>query len=441
MAHSHSHSDQNTYYMDQLCTLGTCAAMGAVAILLYTRGTLSYILDKSFFPYVLAGGVVLLVLVAIRAATLWRLIGEAKAKRQHDHQHHEHGEACGHDHHHEHAGACNHDHHHHEHKHGEACEHDHHHEHAGACNHDHHHHEHGEACGHDHDHDHAHGCSEPHVHGPACDHDHAWAPWRYAVILLPVVLFFLNMPNSPLNLAQLGIASDVGDVNVEKNASPLGFKLKPTQQGLEVESVKDNSPAQKANVKEGDVITKITLRADPKTGKSLKTMLDIDVTSDVDKMIQHLRGKPSSAVPPQPEVELTFAPRRWYQAPTKEKLKYEEVVMLGFKELEGHAQDPTRRQYFEGKIGTMKGQYAPGSNSFQLIRLKITCCAADVIPQKVIIVAPERPNFAPHAWIEVTGEIHFIENPNKREFTPVIRVTDMEKIRATDADPEAYQLN
>ncbi len=130
-----------------------------------------------------------------------------------EHHHHEHGEACTHDHaaeegehHHEHGEACTHDHaaeegeHHHEH--GEACTHDHaaeegehHHEHGEACTHDHaaeegeHHHEHGEACTHDHaaeegEHHHEHGeaCTHDHAaeegehhheHGEACTHDHA----------------------------------------------------------------------------------------------------------------------------------------------------------------------------------------------------------------------------------------------------------------------------
>jgi uncharacterized repeat protein (TIGR03943 family) len=47
-------------------------------------------------------------------------------------------------------------------------------------------------CGHDH-------CPHEQNHG----HDHGWAPWRYVVLLLPVVLYFLNLPNQ-------GFSADAG---------------------------------------------------------------------------------------------------------------------------------------------------------------------------------------------------------------------------------------
>ena len=60
------------------------------------------------------------------------------------------------------------------------------------------HHDHG-CCDHDHDHDHAHvGHHEHghvHSHDHDHDHDHGWAPWRYVLLLLPIALFFFNMPN------------------------------------------------------------------------------------------------------------------------------------------------------------------------------------------------------------------------------------------------------
>ena len=62
-----------------------------------------------------------------------------------------------------------------------------------------------EHCGHDHDHDHdhAHGHGDAHHHhehdapGHDHDHDHSWAPWRYVLLLVPVILFFLGIPNEP----------------------------------------------------------------------------------------------------------------------------------------------------------------------------------------------------------------------------------------------------
>src|SRR5438128_617080 len=48
-------------------------------------------------------------------------------------------------------------------------------------------HSHGDQHSHAHEHEHA-----------AEDHDHGWAPWRYVVLLVPVILFLLGLPNKPL---------------------------------------------------------------------------------------------------------------------------------------------------------------------------------------------------------------------------------------------------
>jgi hypothetical protein len=68
---------------------------------------------------------------------------------------------------------------------------------ALAHNHD---HQHGPVCDHDHDHHHHHDeHAVDHDRGETDhghDHDHGWGPWRFAVLLLPIVLFFLNLPNS-----------------------------------------------------------------------------------------------------------------------------------------------------------------------------------------------------------------------------------------------------
>src|SRR3954447_4021935 len=102
MAHVHEHRG-NAYYLDQLCTLGTCGAVGAVSVLMYVMKTptsgepvprLSYILVPQFFIPVLAGGVALLALVLIRGVALWREAGTKDAACCD----HDHGDDHGHDH-------------------------------------------------------------------------------------------------------------------------------------------------------------------------------------------------------------------------------------------------------------------------------------------------------------------------------------------------------
>ncbi len=187
--HSHS-ADAQAFYMDQLCTIALCGGLAVVGILMWipttdpetgkARNLLSYILADQFHLPVLAGSIAILVLVAIRAVVLWRSVDKAAAhQHHHDHDHdhhHDHahgeGECCGHDH----------DHHHdHDHDHNHKHDHDHNHDHDHA-----HSHEHEEAC-----------CGHGHSHGHGHDHDHehGWQPWRYMVLLLPIALYLLDLPN------------------------------------------------------------------------------------------------------------------------------------------------------------------------------------------------------------------------------------------------------
>jgi hypothetical protein len=163
MAHDHSHGDRNAYYLDQLFTIAVCGALGGVAVMLWYSGKLGLMLAPKFYLWVLLGGIALLALVLIRALAVWRSVDEPVEVPEHAHDH----EHCGHDHDH--------------------------------CDHDHGIHTEPEPTGLSasvlrasvspavHHHAHAHGDD----HG----HDHSWAPWRYVVLLLPVVLYFLNLPN------------------------------------------------------------------------------------------------------------------------------------------------------------------------------------------------------------------------------------------------------
>ena len=163
MAHHHSHGDQNAYYLNQLFTIAVCGALGGVAVMLWYSRQLRFMVVERFWLPTLIGGITLLALVLIRAIALWRSVDETAAAG-----HHHHG-TCGHDH-----GHCGHDH-------------DHGHDHA---------HDHDHAHVHDHDHAHQHGSADEH------GHEHGWAPWRYVVLLLPVVLYFLNLPNQGFSAAQ-----------------------------------------------------------------------------------------------------------------------------------------------------------------------------------------------------------------------------------------------
>ncbi len=178
MAHDHHHHGESMrdYFTEQLLTILVVGAFGFVAIRMYMNGMVGLILVPQFWIPVLAGGIAVLAVVAVRAISVWKEAGAMNA--------HEHARA-------------------HDHVHGPDCDHGH------AHSHDHEHE-------HSHDHDHAH----PHVHGPDCDHDHSpvpahvhhdhshddhghshdlsWTIARMLILFFPIALFFLGLPNAAM---------------------------------------------------------------------------------------------------------------------------------------------------------------------------------------------------------------------------------------------------
>jgi hypothetical protein len=153
--HTHDHGHSHTagdYYLEQLLTVFICGAFGTVAVLMYYYSMLDIVLIDAFHPWVLAGGIVLLALTAIRMVSLWSAAGT-----------HTHGHG-------------------HDHEHGPDCDHEHSHD-----------HEHGPEC----DHAHAHGDAGVHHREPAPgdDHSHGNIFWRVVVLSFPLLLFCLGLPN------------------------------------------------------------------------------------------------------------------------------------------------------------------------------------------------------------------------------------------------------
>jgi hypothetical protein len=180
MGHDHSHDDPKAYYVEQLCTIGIAGALGGIAVMLYTRGLLWFLAEK-VQPWVLGGGIALLVLVAVRATVVWIQAGRKPVEdHYHDHEHdHGHGSAC------------------------------------------------------DHDHDHAHGHGHGHSHGGDADHghEHGWAPWRFVILLIPVVLYFLDLPNKSMARADIRDAQ-VYDVQAHFTGTgekPIAVEFKELQ--------------------------------------------------------------------------------------------------------------------------------------------------------------------------------------------------------------------
>jgi hypothetical protein len=204
MAHVHS-EENNGFAMEQLCTMTISALLGVITVMLWNnKEMLNFMLADKFHIPLYAGGITLLVLVGIRAMSLVvsrkTVSNHCHDHGNHDHDNHEHG-------------------HEHEHAHGD----------EPAHQHTHHHHHEEESCsrgGHGHEDEHGHaleGESDIHEHG----HDHGWNPIRYVLLMLPVALFFLNLPNqgfSALKSVDVELDQTKSLANSSSDLFPMTFK-------------------------------------------------------------------------------------------------------------------------------------------------------------------------------------------------------------------------
>jgi hypothetical protein len=81
------------------------------------------------------------------------------------------------------------------------------------------------------------------------------------------------------------------------------------------------------------------------------------------------------------------------------------------------------RQTNEGRRATLRGLYLPlNDKQCTLFRMKITCCASDMVPSGVRIVAPDPlPSQIPSGEkLEATGVIQFMKPKDKDVYIPVL---------------------
>jgi uncharacterized repeat protein (TIGR03943 family) len=110
---------------------------------------------------------------------------------------------------------------------------------------------------------------------------------------------------------------------------------------------------------------------------------------------------------------------------------------FSFDELNAFANNAEKRASEEGKQATVKGQFRKiGDREATLFRLKMTCCAADTIPLKARIIADSSLSFiANNQWVEVTGQLQFVQVPGSSEFLPLI-VAETKNIKWKGVEPE-----
>ena len=375
-AHDHHHHEGDSYFIDQLCMVGLSAAFGAICLCLWFWQTsmLRLMLGEQFHLYVMLSGFVLVGLALVRGAILWRQSRDPRFVHSHSHDHHDHV----HDHSqvahdkamhlavvpgstHQHNAGCSH-----EHAPGETCAHEQH-AHGG---HAHHHHDHEEA-----------------------DHDHGWAPWRYVVILVPIILFLLGLP-SKLPPIQAATRIDGLSADVEQYPRAHGFVEQPGSSG----SV--------------NLLAELT----PETHMKLLLLRSIAFGGDAMTQLVHA----GAALSP---VEAG-------------KGEY-----VDYKLLESLAGQPERRRSWKGKVVEVRGQFAPypGTDQiFMLARYKISCCANDRIQLNVPMVSRESiRGIATSDWIKVTGRIDFREGRNGSYYT-VVLISKASNVVKCEPDTNPY---
>jgi hypothetical protein len=186
----------------------------------------------------------------------------------------------------------------------------------------------------EHDHSHEGEAGHTHDHG----HEHGWGPWRYAVLLLPVMLYFLGLPD---NKGYGELRADTVDPST-----------------IQLEEVAPNEDG--------------------------------------------------------------------------------EVREVSFQELTGLAYSPDKRKGYSGKMFRLKGQFVPspyGDRVFSLVRMRMSCCAADAVPVEADILVDPQSKDVPNGaalhmrWVEVKGQLRFVSRQvgNREEWRTVLLVRPSEK--------------
>ena len=102
-------------------------------------------------------------------------------------------------------------------------------------------------------------------------------------------------------------------------------------------------------------------------------------------------------------------------------------------------QMPSYREEFEGKEVEMTGQYVPMTTGnpkgdrFQVVRMFITCCAADAKPVGVTVRASPIPKVPEMGWVKITGKPTFPMEGGKRA-----AILEASKVEPCDAPSEPF---
>lgn len=116
---------------------------------------------------------------------------------------------------------------------------------------------------------------------------------------------------------------------------------------------------------------------------------------------------------------------------------YRNGTVASFNDLNDAANDEGRRESMQGQTAILEGRIRwIDARQFTLFRLKMTCCAADIVSLKVRIVLKggTLSGFDDFDWVQMKGRIQFVQAPNSERYIPVIVVEDIGDIRKTNPE-------
>lgn len=319
MAHAHHHGESlRDYFTEQLLTISVCGLFGFAAIEMYIENRLSF-LDPKFHYWLLGGGICIEIIVLLRAISIWKEAGKYQGNASQVH--------------------------------GPNCE-------AGDCSH-------VNIPG-DEEHTHA-------DHGHS--HDMSWVIARMLILVFPVALFFLGLPNSSFSAEE---------------------QLKRTgrEAALGADTLKELAKDAPVEEQKYDGDGKIMYRI-------LKTETGLKIRQTF-----------------QPNGESTL------------ELLSGEPIHVKFSELNDAAYNAGERDFLQGQTATLEGRFKRlADKEFTLFRMKMTCCKADEVPLKVRIIVPQAlSNFNNFDWVKVKGQIQFLKVPNQEQYVPVLYIAHVSDV-------------
>jgi hypothetical protein len=329
MAHSHlGCQSPRDYFTEQLLTILVCGGLGFVGVQMYRQDMLRHILAPQFHTPVLIGSIAVLVLVAVRAITVWREAGQLQPVDD------------------------------------MMCQQNH--VHSAACN-----HLPGLPTGTTPDEN----LMDDHGHS----HDMSWVFARMLILVFPIALFALGIPNS-------GFSQDKLNKMLERDKQ-AAFNLDPK----ELEAMAK------------DPASTVYESSDAPDGSKVRVL------------------QTPSGLKVREVVPLSGGPAAY-------SLVSEAGSEMRFNELNDAAFDADKRRSYTGQTAILEGKFNRLTDKeFTLYRLKMTCCGADAVMLKVRIIAPHVPAVPEGEWVRVKGVIRFIKAPGQERYTPVLVLNDIAK--------------